>query len=177
MEVSVGVAISYKGRSYICIKEEIFNITELAKEDSTTMRSWLYAGENVRCLDSHIDEFSTGDVIHITGERIVLEAPGTGLEFIWTKHSITKKESTHGKQGSEDNTEQGAGHKVESIRRGDQGGEGDGEEGAGQAGDPSYSDGRSGEEGSVVYSRDSEGGEHAVTVDGGGGADRAGVEE
>lgn len=134
MQVEVGTALQYKGRNYICIAIEQISLEELAREDSASAKQWMLAGENVRCLEQAICEFSSGDIIHKTGERITLECPGVDLQYIWTSYTIKQKEKTSGLTGNEGSVGQSTGDKVEGSGQRDTSGEGVGQESVSEVG-------------------------------------------
>jgi len=127
MEVNVGTALNYKGRSYICIAVEKIDVEEIAKEDSASLRNYYATTENVRVLQMEIDIFQVGDIIHRTGERITLECPGVDVQFVYTAVRITKKEDLNNEeQRAENRVGQSSDYQAESPRPGDSSGEGNG---------------------------------------------------
>jgi hypothetical protein len=127
MEINVGTALNYKGRSYICISVEKIDVEEIAKEDSASLRNYYASTENVRVLQMEIDIFHIGDIIHRVGERITLECPGVDVQFVYTIVRITKKEDLSNELfGTEGSIGEGATGEAKSSRPGNSGREGNG---------------------------------------------------
>ena len=156
MQLNVGEALNYKGRHYICIKEEKIDILELAKEDSVSMLLYLKAGDNVKHLDFHCDEFKSGEIIRKTGERVILECPGVDVQFIYTHFEI-RKENKDGIEGATSTDVEASDHEAEGLRVGDTSGEGPRPTDPGEVDSLLHGHGSSGEGGDVVYPGDGEG--------------------
>lgn len=164
MQVDVGTALTYRGRNYICIAIEQFDLIELAKEDSNSMKTWLHSGDNVKVLEQSICDFNAGDIIHKVGERLTLECPGVDIQFLWVKYTITLKgDENDGINRIETPHRESTDNQAESTRLGDSSREGDGEESVGEAGPFIHRDGSAGEGGIDTHSEDGKGCKPAVT--------------
>lgn len=159
MFIEVGTALSMKGSNYVCTEIEQVNIKRLAKDNSEATKKWALAGDNVKVLESEVDEFEAGEIIHVTGERLIFENPGIDIQFVWSRYCVKKLKGDKddaGKQGVESNNEQGSDTEVEGLGERDSGGEGDGSPHLGEASGSLHGHGSSGEAGDVVHPGDGE---------------------
>lgn len=170
MVVNVGTALYLKGRNYICIEIQQIDTTHIAKEDYATMKTWLFSGANVQYIQHDHCDFTAGDIIHHTGERLQLECPGVDLLFIWTRSKIEKvekeKETNDEQLGIEDKSGKSTDNQIEGAGERDTSREGDGKKDPGQVSGELYRHGPSGEGGDIIHPKDSEGRQSTFAFDG-----------
>lgn len=170
MVVNVGTALYLKGRNYICIEIQQIDTTHIAKEDYATMKTWLFSGANVQYIQHDHCDFTAGDIIHHTGERLQLECPGVDLLFIWTRSKIEKvekeKEINDEQFRVEDKLGESADNQIEGSGVGDSGRKGDGKKDSGEVGGELYGHGSSREGGDSLHPKDSEGCQSTFAFDG-----------
>lgn len=161
MHVDVGTSIIMREQNYICTEINQYNQRSIAKESSTELKSYFFAGANNKILQHEIEDYDAGDFIHTTGERIIFVCPGKDIQFVWTFYKIVKinkeKENENAQQRLESTIGEGTDSKVESTGERDSSGRGAGKESVGEVGGAVHTDGCSGESGVAGTATVSEG--------------------